>query len=235
MTVRPWEVERQLTRAERHARDVGVTFEEEPHHIYKIGDKRLISVTTVLKLAAYYDFDHIDPIYRDRGRDAHTAVHYAMEGDLDRAHLDQTAEQGAMDLRPYVTAAEAFVRENDIEIKFPEAVVAAPRLGFAGKIDVFGHIRRSRSLAIFDWKLGELLPAYGVQLAAYKLAWWEMAHEIVAKRYCVQLLKNGKYKVREYNDRGDETRFLNALGVIQTRLEYGTLKPSDVWRDLQAP
>ncbi len=231
MTARPWEVpQRPLTRAERHARDVGISFNEE-QHIYRIGEQRLLNVTRVLSLAGYYDFAHVDPIYRDRGKDAHEAVHYAMEGDLDRDHLEKTATAGAMDLRPYVAAAELFVRENDIEILHPESVVVARKLGFAGKVDAFGYVRRGRILAQFDWKLGELIDAYGVQLAAYKLAWWEMAKELVSKRYCVRLLKNGKYKVREYTDRRDEARFMNALGVVQTRLEFGTLKPSDVWPD----
>jgi hypothetical protein len=229
MTPRPWEDPRPLTRAERHARDVGVTFDEESH-LYRIGPARLLNVTKVLGLAGYTDFSNVDPIYRDRGKDAHTAVHYAMEGDLDRTHLAAAAERGAMDLRPYVAAAEKFVRENDVEIVHPEAVVAAPKLGYAGKIDAFGYVRRGRFLVLIDWKLGELIAAYGVQLAAYKLAWWEMTKELVARRYCVRLLPNGDYKAHEYKDhRTDERRWMSALDVVQTRLEYGTLKPEDVW------
>lgn len=234
MTTRPWEQPtRPLTRAERHARDVGVTFDEE-RHLYTLGGRRLLGVTKVLNLAGYYDFAHVDPIYRDRGRDAHSAVHYAMEGDLDRAFLQATAERGAMNLMPYVDAAEKFVRENDIEIIHPEAIVVAARLGFAGKGDAFGYVRKRRSLCCFDWKLGDLIDAYGIQLAAYKLAWWEMTKELVAHRYCVKLLPNGDYKVREYPLREaarDERRFLDALGVVNTRLELGTLKPAEVWAE----
>lgn len=234
MTARPWEAApREPTRAEKHAALVGVNFDED-RHIYTIGKRRLLGVTSILKHAGYYDFSHVDPIYRDRGRDAHLAVHMAMEHDLDRSHLDDVADLGAMDLRPYVVAAEKFIREHDVEILNPEAVVVAEKLGFAGKVDVFGHIRRGKLLSIIDWKLGELIDAYGVQLAAYKLAWWEMtakagAPELVAKRYGVRLLRDGTYKVREYKDRQDEQRFLNALGVVQTRMEFGTLKPADMW------
>lgn len=227
---RPWEQVREETRAERHAREVGLVFREDLHR-YTIGDRKLLNVTTILRLAGYYDFSHVDPIYRDRGKDAHVAVHYAMEGDLDRAHLASIADAGPFDLQPYVTAAERFVLENDIEIVHPEAIVAAPNLGFAGKVDGFGYIRRGKLLCLFDWKLGELIDAYGVQLAAYKLGWWEMTKEHVAKRFCVRLLPDGSYKVREYKDRRDEQRFLNALGVVQTRIEFGTLKESEVWPD----
>ncbi|HEX8851252.1 MAG TPA: hypothetical protein VF761_17130 [Gemmatimonadaceae bacterium] len=213
--------------------DVGVTFDEEKH-LYTLNGRRLLGVTKVLNLVGYYDFSNIDPIYRDRGKDAHSAVHYAMEGDLDRAHLEAAAERGAMNLIPYVDAAEKFVLENDIEIIHPEAILVAAKIGFAGKADAFGFVRKRRSLCVFDWKLGDLIDAYGIQLAAYKLAWWEMSKELVAHRYCVKLLPDGNYKVREYPMREaarDERRFLDAVGVVNTRLELGTLKPAEVWAE----
>jgi len=237
---RPWESIREQTRAERHAREVGVKFDEQLHR-YTIGDRKLLNVTTILKLAGYYDFSHIDPIYRDRGKDAHAAVHYSMDGDLDRSHLETIAETGAFDLRPYVIAAEKFIMENDIEIVHPEAVVVAANMGFAGKVDVFGFIRRMKILSLIDWKLGDLIDAYGVQLAAYKIGWWEMTRaatgkgEMVGKRFCVRLLPDATYRVREYKDnRNDERRFLSALDVVQTRIEYGTLKPEEVWPEAHA-
>lgn len=228
MTSRPWESQREPTRAELHARKVGVEFDPITH-TYTLSGERLLNTTRVLKLAGFYNFDFVDPIYRDRGKDAHEAVAFAMEGDLDRAHLAASAQVGATDLQPYVAAAERFVLENDIEILYPEAVVIHPLLKYAGKIDVFGFVRRSRVLSLIDWKLGDLIPSYGIQMESYSMAWHAMTKEVVGHRYGVKLKKDGSYICREFTDRRDAGRFQAALTVVNTRRELGLLSDAEIW------
>lgn len=227
MSERPWEQQaRHLTRAEKHALAVGVRFDEESHSYWK-GERRLLNVTSILKHANLTDFSHIDPIYMDRGAAAHSAIHYALDHDLDRADLAEKSEAGATDLMPYVRAAERFLIETDIELVAVESVVIDEDTGFAGKLDCLGWLRRPRVLAMVDWKLGELHRVYGVQLAAYGLGWWKMARETVSRRYCVRLRPDGSYVAKLYDDRRDADRFRSALSVVQTQLDFGTLKMED--------
>lgn len=200
-----------MSRAEEHAREVGINFDAALHE-YRLpdGDGAMVpSVTQILNLCGFTDYTWCNVAARDRGSRVHAAVHYLCEGDLDRSSVD--AEDA-----PYVASAEAFLADMNADVVMAEAVVFSTLYGYAGTADLFAYLRGRRRLAVVDWKCSATtVRATGLQLAAYAGAFLELTGEAVIDRLSVQLTpgKTKPYRIEEFTDRTDLATFRGAAAV----------------------
>ncbi len=173
-----------MTRAELHAREAGIDFDE-ACHLYTLPERRVAvpSVTGVLKNEGFVDYTWSTEQARDRGSRAHEAIHFLVEDDLDPASLDPT-------IAPFVDSAAAFLRDMEAEPVMAEAIVYSSLYFYAGKADLFAFLRGRRRLAAVDWKTGAPVKATALQLAGYAGAWLEMTGEAVSDRIAVHLNPN---------------------------------------------
>lgn len=202
-------------RAEQHAREAGIDFDEAGHDytmpVLDVFGKvvgrgpSVSSVTGILKAEQFIDYTYCDEFARDRGSRAHVAIYYLCENDLDRSSLDDH-------VAPYVASAEAFLHDTEAEVVMAEAIVFSLLHGYAGKPDLMAYLRRRHRLACIDWKTGVPPPATALQLAGYAGAWLEMTGEAVIDRIAVHLTPKATkpYRIVEYTDRGDLAVFRGA-------------------------
>ena len=198
-----------MTRAQEHARAIGVDFDEAMHRYTSPAGLRLPSVTECLKEGGFVDYTFCTALARERGSAAHEAIHFDVEGELDEASVDPI-------VAPYVEAARVARRELEVEPIMAEAVVYSDLYGYAGKLDLLCYLRGKRRLAIVDWKTGDAPPAVGLQLAGYAGAWHEMTGEPVIERLAIRLTPglSVPYKVVQYLDRGDLAVFRGAAAGL---------------------
>lgn len=213
-----------MTRAEQHAQEVGVNFDEAAH-LYtlpvvdvfgKEGRGAIVpSVTQILKEERFVDYTYCDEFARDRGSRVHEALHFHCEGDLDPASVDA-------EVAPYLACAAAFLADMNADIVMAEAIVYSALYGYAGKADLFAYLRRRHRLACIDWKTGTPVKATGLQLAGYAGAWLEMTGEAVIDRIAVHLTPGQAkpYRLHEFNDRGDLGVFRGAAGAVNWRRKH---------------
>ena len=174
----------------------------EATHTYTLGERHLPSVTTILKAEGFIDSTWFTEYSRDRGTKVHQAIRLYDEGELDEDALDAV-------LVPYLAAWRRFLADGQVEIDASEVQLASPVYGFAGTIDKLARIG-GRGVAILDIKTSRT-PArwWGLQLAGYHI----LQGEVGRRRYTVQLLDDGSYRLHEYKDREDRAVFLAAVAV----------------------
>lgn len=183
-------------------------------HRYTVNGLEVPSVTTILKDAGMVDYSFCQEFARERGSAAHSAIHFALEGDLDESSLHPM-------LVGYVAAARQAVADMKLEIVAVERRVFSRSGHFAGTLDLGARLQKK--LAFFDWKTGDPPPATALQLAAYADAWYEETGELVSHRYAIRLFHDGRYVVIPYTDRHDIVRFRAAVTVAAWRKEKGLL------------
>lgn len=174
---------------------------DESTHTYTLGGRRLPSVTTILRAEGFIDSTWFTEYARDRGTKVHQAIALFDAGELDEGLLDPV-------LAPYLDAWRRFLSDAQVTIDASEVQLASPIYGFAGTIDKLAVVGGAR--AILDIKTSRS-PArwWGLQLAGYHI----LQGEVGLRRYSVQLLDDGSYRMQEYRDRTDRAVFLAALSV----------------------
>ncbi len=166
----------------------GGTFEEEGH-VYRNADGVwLPSVTQAIGEAGLgVDFNGVPRAVIEaagrRGTKIHTALRYALEGDLAWRTLDAS-------LRPVVRAGIAALKEAGFELVRAEERALSSHYHFGGTSDLEGLLRGVD--AIVDAKSGSCVPigAIGLQTSGYALLRAERLggrdrHR--SKRYCLRL------------------------------------------------
>jgi len=152
-------------------------------------------------------------IARARGTAVHDATAFSDLNDLDWETLD-------VDLVPYVDAWLKFRAVTGFTPIHIEETVFHPRHFYAGKFDRVGLLWDS-SLDLIDIKSGALMPSAGPQTAAYKEAFNYRNTNKIRRRWVVQLLPTGDYKLHEMKDAGDFSTFLAALTLGTWRNKHG--------------
>lgn len=176
---------------------------DEPTHVYRLGDRVLPSVTTIIKPVGI-DYSAIAPDVLERKRQLGSAVHKACELDDEDDLDDETLPEL---LAPYVAAWRRFKTETRALVLLNERRLYHPRLLYAGTIDRL--ITLLGDLWVIDLKTAaDPAPSYGIQTAAY--------HELVeahepgrgeARRGTVHLRDDGTYKLHEYRNPNDLAAF----------------------------
>jgi len=185
----------------------GLSFDGETH-AYRLGDRRLPSVTQVLGAVGLIEDDWYTEEGRIRGRYVHKAIMFEEREGLDDSSIDER-------LAGYVAAYRAFIRDvRPGPCLLLEMPLADPFLGFAGTPDQFRPL--FADLGLVDTKSGSPADWHPIQTSAYghlvglqKPAW---RHR---KRFALYLRKDGLYRLVEHKDRNDFRIFQAALNVAQ--------------------
>ncbi len=166
----------------------------------------LISVTQVLTIAGRID----DRWFTEESRWRGTLVHHLTE-QLDRC---EPMDEIPAALEPYMDAYWSFKQVcrpvySDIELELQDSA-----MGLGGRLDrilvsLFDELRPG----ILDIKTGPPEEWHARQLAAYN----RMLP--TGDRWGLYLQKNGRYRLKQYDDPEDDRRFMFDLAAAQGRVE----------------
>ena len=190
-----------------------LTFEPE-NHIYRLGDRVLPGITSILVGAGLIDNSRFTPEARDRGTAVHLATQYHDEGDLAKDSLTDEIE---VRLRAW----NAFKKDTGFEMtESPELVVASPSLGYATAIDRIGFV--SGNTFVLNIKTGAAYNWHPIQTAGEVLAYAEWrgltGRETAAlMRACVELKADGTYRLHPHTNRADFTAFRAAVTIYHLK------------------
>ena len=163
-------------------------------------------VTDILRDAGLIDTTWFTQEARDRGTAVHAAIHYLLDGDLDRDTLDPAIE-------PIVAAFVAWAGLDLSEVIACEMHLDDMGLGYQGRPDLICR-RPDGKVWIIDYKCGAPAPWHGAQLAAYLHAYGQEA--LRANLY----LTNSGYKFVPRTDRDDWKVFQAALTLHNWRAKW---------------
>lgn len=171
-------------------------FKPDTHQYFKNGVE-LPSVTRILQDLGFIDRSFYTDYGRTRGKFVHLACELDDRGELDEESLDPA-------LLPYLKAWRKFKKETGFIIEAIEKPVASATYNYAGMLDRLGIMNGINS--VIDIKSGAVSPWTGLQLAAYSVA-----ENKILKRFAVQLMETGRYKLYPYTDNQDRQIFLSAV------------------------
>jgi len=187
---------------------------DEDRHEYAIGDNVIPNVTSILDPLVDFSMVNTETLEfaADRGRKVHKAVELYLKGTLDRESLDER-------IRPYLDAFILFESDTGFKVELNEARVYHPQFGYAGTLDLVGKVCGIRSLV--DIKARAVMtPDTGPQTAAYN----ECLANKADRRYGLQLMPTGRYKLYPYFDYTDLSVFLSCLTIYKFKQQHGLLK-----------
>jgi hypothetical protein len=173
-------------------------------HIYRLGQRTLPSVTTVLKTVGLIDGTWFTADAAVRGTHVHTATELFDKGVLDMSTVDPG-------ILPYLRAYTSFLLESGATWTAIEQRLYDGVRGYAGTLDREGTINGER--CILDIKTGPPQPWHRVQLAGYADLIREPGEPV--KRWGLWLQKSGIYRLLPYTDRSDRSVFRAALTLAQ--------------------
>lgn len=186
------------------------------------------SVTQILRATGVSgDFSMVPADVLERktriGQAAHAAAHYFDDGDLVEATV-------APEVRPYLDAWMCFRAERGFVPELLETVVYSKVYHFIGRFDRLGRVRDGRrGRVLCDIKTGDPdAAAADLQTAGYEIALVEEHPELLdepLERWSVQLLGDGRYKLRRYPlpgrstgvDKADFKALARAVNLRQER------------------
>lgn len=205
-------------------------------HEYFLDGPQVPSTTQILRDSGLIRLDGVPPFIleaaRKRGSAVHQLVHYANEGDLDWASVDDA-------YRPYLEGWLRFCQEQHVQVLLCEYRIASRRHRVAGTLDLLCEIGRDGWL--LDYKTGDPEDvAADFQTGSYLGMAMEWASEdrglasVLARherwrRGSVRLLKTGSFRATEYTDPRDYSRFQTLAAAWHIRRERGALvQPDDL-------
>ena len=185
-----------------------LTFDEATH-TYRHAGVVVPSVTQVL--GVLYNLAGIPPevliAAQERGTAVHTATQYYDEGELDEEQFHRDMPE----LVGYLEGWKKFLRDCQPLWREIEKPLFNHTMQYAGTPDRWGdftHAGQRIKMAQVDIKTSEVVhPLWGVQTAAYNHA----ANRPHARRFTLQLRKDGTYRIREWIDHEDFSVFVACL------------------------
>jgi hypothetical protein len=168
------------------------------------------SVTQVIERAGLIeDTTWFTPESRERGRAVHKMLMYSEREGLDESSVDPR-------LAGYLAAYRKFVSETDLgPCDLLETPLADPVRGFAGTPDAVRAFRGVGTL--FDIKTGTPGPWWAIQTSAYESLVRQHLGCGPLQRFCLQLCRDGTFRLHQHRDRNDLKIFYAALTVVQWR------------------
>lgn len=186
---------------------------DEATHTYTVDGVVVPSVSAVM--GPLRDFAGIPQAVLDAAAERGTAIHRACAL-LDLDDLDESTV--GSEIAGYVDGWRRFTADHKPEWALIERPLYDPVNRYAGTPDRAGWVLDG--WAVVEIKsTAELHPAFGVQLAGYHRLVTVGADfdPQVTKRYVVQLLPSGKYRLGEFVDKLDEVVFASCLAINHWR------------------
>jgi hypothetical protein len=189
----------------------GLAFDPSEHR-YWLDDKPLPSVTQVLHGAGLVDFTYCREYARERGSLVHKAIAIELREGLDWSTVPE-------EFHPYISAELQAIADLGAEVVESERLLVSKLHGCAGTLDRI--VRVNGELWLWDTKTGPIVPAYGLQTAAYADMYAEESGQRVKRRYALRVNSNGTYELIPFTDRQDIVNFHAALRVVQWKQQKG--------------
>ena len=167
----------------------------------------MVSVTELLVAEGFIDDAWFTEYARTRGTFIHAARHLYDMGELDEDDLDPV-------LVPYLSAWKKFMGDSKFVVIASEVRLYNEIYQFHGKPDAIGLLNGLP--AIVDCKSGTIEPWVALQMAGY-----EILKGTPHKRIAVRLKSDGKYSIKEFNNRQDRQIFMAALACYQWKRNNG--------------
>lgn len=187
-----------------------IHFDAETHTYTDASAERVVpGVTRILSVLGAYENVPEVALERKRqiGSDVHAACHILNTGLLNEVTVSE-------EIAEYVRAYKTFLKDKQPVCLFSEMPMYSPDLGFAGTPDFVGEI--DGQMAVFDIKTTvRIYPMSGLQLSAYGHLVQSQFDIKVAKRYTLQLKKDGSYVLFEHDSKEDFINFLACLRVYR--------------------
>lgn len=165
-----------------------LTFDEKAHE-YRLGERKLPSVTRLLKDAGLIDERWSSDAAMKRGSYVHQMIEFHDEGDLNEQSLDPT-------LLPYLNAWVQFKKESKCEILSIEERVFNRAYLYAGTLD--RRVMVNGKEWVLDVKTGTKMDHHSIQICLYA-----MCFERPLLRGGIYLKDNGSYKLEPFDDSSD--------------------------------
>ena len=196
---------------------------DKAQHKYYVGDRELISVTTLLKAMGLQWYPNTEAVHLKM--ELGTYVHQITEF-YDKNRLGYPVkfypeniykndairkENGLHEALPYFEAYKKFLKDTECEIIEVEKRYYHPAWGYAGTID--NLVRLNGQLGILDKKTGIAIPATELQLGGYG-EMYRHWNGIMPKGFVLYLQKDGNYKLKEVPEMPFQSNtFLSALSL----------------------
>lgn len=177
-------------------------------HSYRLDGRELPSVTTILRHVGLINADWFTEESRLIGEIAHQCVEYQIAGVLDESSVDHRIEG-------YLAAWLDFRAKTRIEIELSEHQTHY-RGQFAGTLDIFGTLRRRKT--VIDIKTGQSAKWHALQTAAYA------ACVGAAFRGCLYLHHDGSFAFEQHADPNDFGVFMSALALFNWKRNCGLVE-----------
>lgn len=210
----------------------GGSFCTEPHRYDDEYGNFIPSLTQVLKLQGLSCFDGADP---------DDMANAARRGDLLHGVVEVHNREGEVDpnwvteeIAGYYEGFLAFERDTGFKVdpswteKPMIATINGLQIGL--KPDCFGKIGRYDALVELK-AASSVQPSWSIQTAMQELAIYKSQHVGRARRFALQLFKNGRYKLHPHqNHQEDERIGIEALDLVWWRLRQG----QRLWQQVNA-
>jgi hypothetical protein len=188
-------------------------------HIYKLDNKRLLSVNNILDYAGLQDYSKIPMGLREsifaKGKAVHKAVYLYSKGSLNMDTLSP-------EIRPYVEQWQLAVERFEIEVLFAEEPMYHPKYLYAGTPDIV--CKYMGNTVVLDIKtFAELKFWVKYQLAGYKAMIEETKGLKLDYRLAIQLSEHMARPIRFIDD-VDFYDFLAFKRTAEIRLKEGLVK-----------
>lgn len=166
----------------------------------------LISVTEVF--SPYISWDHISPEVLRRASERGNRVHDVIADCMGDGFpiIDD-------EIRGYFEAAMKFLERVE-EISLCEVRLISTAHAYTGQVDLVCRIKGDECLTLVDWKTSSVTSkSWPLQIAGYRALVHQSGSGLsIGRGMCVQLKKDGTYKINEYpNSQRDFSLFLNCL------------------------
>lgn len=208
-------------------RDPSFNFISDPHW-YHLKERRLWSPSGTFLEVRYVDDRYYTQESCYRGQYVHRATHLIDEGDPE---IWKTIYAEATEFLPFIEAYCEFREVWRFKPRMREIPIYHPGRLYGVTPDGEGIILDGDE-AIVEIKTGSMPWWVGFQLAAQSMgiAQWD-ARETYRRRFCVELKKNGKFRVKEFPDHdADDYTFLSNLHTVKTHYQEPPPKLTEVLR-----
>lgn len=180
-------------------------------HTYYLNGEKLISVTTILRHAGFFNYYGYDGgMAADRGSAVHAVTELEDKGVLKMEELPNP-------LSGYIEGWRKFKEDMKIQVLSSEEPVFNPIYKYAGTLD--RRILWKGKEAIIDIKSGVSAPWHALQTSAYARCF-----DRPLLRFCLYLSNDGNYSLEEHRDTTDWDVFRSAVTVVHWKRRKGLIK-----------
>lgn len=188
------------------------------NHIYELDGKVIPSVSEILRFMSREVYGDINKYILDHAAERGTAIHLATQ------EIDETGQCEIDTIYAgYIEAYAKFLKEHEVRWHYTEKPLADGNKGYAGTLDRAGYVDGVFSIVDFKTVAAVKKSLVKAQLNGYHGLIKANNLEEVQKLYCLQLCKNGEYRL--YDVKIDPSEFEACLYIHNSmKKKHGRLK-----------